>query len=72
MKKQNIGIKKCIIPRQNISKLPKDEFNDIELVIVDPPRAGLDNKTIDNIKRIGVDAFSDCSLLKNTYVQSDY
>ena len=25
------------------------------MVIVDPPRAGLDNKTIDNIKRIAAD-----------------
>ena len=32
-----------------------DSFNDIDLVIVDPPRAGLDNKTIDNIKRIGAE-----------------
>ena len=32
-----------------------DNFDDIDLVIVDPPRAGLDNKTIDNIKRIGAD-----------------
>ena len=32
-----------------------DSFDDIDLVIVDPPRAGLDNKTIDNIKRIGAD-----------------
>ena len=30
-----------------------DEFNDMDLVIVDPPRAGLDLKTIENIKRIG-------------------
>ena len=30
-----------------------DQFNDIDLVIVDPPRAGLDTKTIQNIKRIG-------------------
>lgn len=29
-----------------------DEFNNIDLVIVDPPRAGLDNKTMDNLKRI--------------------
>lgn len=33
-----------------------DEFKDIDLVIVDPPRAGLDNKTIDNLKRISADA----------------
>ena len=32
-----------------------DEFNDIDMVIVDPPRAGLDNKTIENIKRIGAE-----------------
>lgn len=32
-----------------------DKFNDIDMVIVDPPRAGLDNKTIENIKRIGAD-----------------
>lgn len=30
-----------------------DNFNDFDLVIVDPPRSGLDSKTIDNIKRIG-------------------
>ncbi len=30
-----------------------DEFNDFDMVVVDPPRAGLDSKTIDNIKRIG-------------------
>ena len=30
-----------------------EQFNDIDLVIVDPPRAGLDSKTIGNIKRIG-------------------
>ena len=29
-----------------------DEFNDIDLVIVDPPRAGLDNKTKDYLKEI--------------------
>lgn len=29
---QRLGFKKCIIPRQNISKLPKDEFNDIEII----------------------------------------
>lgn len=32
-----------------------DQFEDIDMVIVDPPRAGLDNKTIDNIKRIAAD-----------------
>lgn len=32
-----------------------DEFDNIDMVIVDPPRAGLDTKTIDNIKRIGSD-----------------
>lgn len=32
-----------------------DQFSDIDLVIVDPPRAGLDNKTIENIKRIGAE-----------------
>lgn len=30
-----------------------DEFNDFDMVVVDPPRAGLDSKTIENIKRIG-------------------
>ena len=30
-----------------------DEFSDIDMVIVDSPRAGLDSKTIENIKRIG-------------------
>ena len=29
-----------------------DEFTDIDLVIVDPPRAGLDNKTKDYLKKI--------------------
>lgn len=29
---QRLGFKKCIIPRQNISKLPKDEFRDIEII----------------------------------------
>ena len=29
-----------------------DSFNNIDMIVVDPPRAGLDNKTIDNIKRI--------------------
>ena len=29
-----------------------DKFNNIDMIIVDPPRAGLDNKTIDNVKRI--------------------
>ncbi|MBQ3511498.1 MAG: 23S rRNA (uracil(1939)-C(5))-methyltransferase RlmD [Bacilli bacterium] len=32
-----------------------DQFDDIDMVIVDPPRAGLDNKTIDNIKRIAAE-----------------
>ena len=32
-----------------------EEFNDIDMVIVDPPRAGLDAKTIDNIIRIGAE-----------------
>lgn len=30
-----------------------EKFKDIDMVVVDPPRAGLDKKTIDNIKRIG-------------------
>lgn len=29
-----------------------DKFNDIDLVITDPPRSGMDNKTIDYIKKI--------------------
>ena len=29
-----------------------DRFNNIDLIIVDPPRSGLDKKTIDNVKRI--------------------
>lgn len=29
-----------------------DDFNNIDLIIVDPPRAGLDNKTKDNLIRI--------------------
>ena len=29
-----------------------DRFNNIDLIIVDPPRSGLDKKTINNIKRI--------------------
>lgn len=29
-----------------------DSFSDIDMIIVDPPRAGLDDKTIENIKRI--------------------
>lgn len=29
-----------------------DTFKDIDMIIVDPPRAGLDKKTIDNIERI--------------------
>ena len=29
---QRLGFKKCIIPRQNIAKLSKDEFNDIEII----------------------------------------
>ena len=33
-----------------------DKFDNIDLVIVDPPRAGLDKKTIDNLIRIGSDA----------------
>ena len=32
-----------------------DEFNEIDMVIVDPPRSGLDNNTIQNIKRISAD-----------------
>lgn len=32
-----------------------DGFDDIDLVIVDPPRSGLDNKTIENICRIGAE-----------------
>ena len=32
-----------------------DKFDNIDLVIVDPPRAGLDKKTIDNLIRIGSD-----------------
>lgn len=30
-----------------------DQFNDFDMVIVDPPRAGLDSKTIEYIKKIG-------------------
>lgn len=30
-----------------------ENFNDIDMIIVDPPRAGLDTKTLENIKRIG-------------------
>lgn len=29
-----------------------DTFNDIDMIIVDPPRAGLDQKTINNIERL--------------------
>lgn len=29
-----------------------DGFNNIDLIILDPPRSGLDKKTIDNVKRI--------------------
>lgn len=29
-----------------------DRFDDIDMVVVDPPRAGLDSKTIENMKRI--------------------
>lgn len=29
-----------------------DQFNDIDCIITDPPRSGMDNKTIDNIIRI--------------------
>ena len=29
---ERLGFKKCIIPRQNISKLPKGEFKDIEII----------------------------------------
>ena len=29
-----------------------DRFNNIDLIILDPPRSGLDKKTIDNVKRI--------------------
>ena len=29
-----------------------DRFNNIDLIIVDPPRSGLDKKTINNVKRI--------------------
>ena len=29
---ERLGFKKCIIPRQNIKKLPKDEFKDIEII----------------------------------------
>ena len=32
-----------------------DKFSDIDMVIVDPPRAGLDINTIENIKRIASD-----------------
>lgn len=32
-----------------------ENFVDIDMVIVDPPRAGLDTKTITNIKRIGAE-----------------
>lgn len=32
-----------------------DDFNDIDMVIVDPPRAGLDINTVENIKRIAAD-----------------
>ncbi len=33
-----------------------DSFNDIDVVIVDPPRAGLDSKTIENLLRISAKA----------------
>jgi DNA repair protein RadA/Sms len=29
---ERLGFKKCIIPRQNIAKLPKGEFKDIEII----------------------------------------
>lgn len=32
-----------------------DKFSDVDLVIVDPPRSGLDSKTIENICRIGAE-----------------
>ena len=32
-----------------------DQFSEFDMVIVDPPRAGLDKNTIHNIKRIGAD-----------------
>ena len=32
-----------------------EKFSDIDLVFVDPPRSGIDNKTIENICRIGAE-----------------
>lgn len=32
-----------------------EKFTNIDLIVVDPPRAGLDKKTIENIKRINAD-----------------
>ena len=55
-----------------------DEFHDIDLVIIDPPRSGLDNKTVDYLKiikskyiiYISCDMYTlkrDLNILKDTY-----
>ena len=46
-----------------------NEFNDIDLIIVDPPRSGLDKKSIDNILRIGAKDVIYISCNPNTLVR---
>jgi len=46
-----------------------NEFNDIDLIIVDPPRSGLDSKSIDNILRIGAKDVIYISCNPNTLVR---
>ena len=46
-----------------------NEFNDIDLIIVDPPRSGLDSKSIDNILRIGAKDIIYISCNPNTLVR---
>lgn len=46
-----------------------NEFSDIDLIIVDPPRSGLDSKSIDNILRIGAKDIIYISCNPNTLVR---
>lgn len=46
-----------------------NEFSDIDLIIVDPPRSGLDSKSIDNILRIGAKDVIYISCNPNTLVR---
>ena len=46
-----------------------DKFKDIDSIIVDPPRSGLDNKTIENILRIRPKSICYVSCEVNTLVR---